>query len=124
VRIKLHPDGLVRVNDGGSTVYLDTLENFARDFGAAPPALPEGMTMLTYDSETKVLTYTDAKGNAHPVEGRATFAFGENVAGAIGAIGQAKLEREAAPVGAPEVAPAAAPAGLRVAGVRRDIARF
>jgi len=83
MRLKLHPDGYVRVNEGESTVYLDTRENFELDFGQALPALPEGMVMLTYDSDTKVLTYTDAKGNASPVEGKANFAFGELVAGTL-----------------------------------------
>lgn len=43
-----HPEGMVYVRTDEST-YGDTPENFARDYGAKAPPLPEGMTERIYE---------------------------------------------------------------------------
>lgn len=76
--MKLHrtPDGTVWIRgEDDATVWSGTVEEFAADRGRALPALPEGMTSFIYDTDAKVMTYYDRKGNAFPVEGEHVCTF-------------------------------------------------
>ena len=107
-----HPDNVIYVRDGGAS-YMDTPENFAKDFGAPAPALPEGMIECIYEPGGRHV-YFDKKQNAHSLEGVADSAEHEAVCRALDALlaAQAKRVAEAnAPRRAPAVAPERMPRG-------------
>jgi hypothetical protein len=131
MRIKIHPDGYVRVRDGEMTLYLATLAEFEQDAGIPVPPLPEQMVMAEYDTEAHILRYTDAQGNAHPVPGETEWAFGDMVAKRIDEIVAAKQARIAREVETPslEMAAAVEPVapqfvGMPVAKVRKIVEEF
>jgi hypothetical protein len=104
MRLKLHPDGFISLKDDG-VVYIDACVDFERAAKMKIPPLPEGMVMATYDTDTKVLVFTDAKGGAHPVEGAAPWEIGDAV---IASVLKIMAERAAQPP-APPVTPAPEP---------------
>lgn len=79
-----HRDGMVFLRDhsGCAHCYGEHNDKFVLDSGRALPPLPAGMVEMRYDSETKILVYFDAKGNAFPVEGQASFPFGDVICAA------------------------------------------
>lgn len=96
MRVKIHPDGFVRVRDRAAVLYVATLDEFKADFGTAAPPLPKGMVCAEYDTDTNILVYSDERGNAHPVEGVTEWKFGEAVAARVQKLAAAKVERLAA----------------------------
>jgi len=89
-----HPDGLVYVRaDNG--IYVDTLENFATDYGRSAPALPDGMIECIYESGRRHV-YFDAKQNAHALEGEAGCAEHEAICAKLDDLLAAQSQRIAA----------------------------
>jgi hypothetical protein len=77
---EIHPDGLIYVR-GDNATYCDTPENFALDYGAAAPALAEGMIVLRYDDATGLLCSSDGVTQRPAAE--AFRVFGDNAIAAL-----------------------------------------
>jgi len=103
-----HPDGLIYVR-GEQAGYMDTLENFARDYGHAAPALPVGMVECIYEPGGRHV-YFDAKQNAHPLEHEANSAEHEAICVKLDDLLTAQSRRVAAEDAAASAANAGRPA--------------
>jgi hypothetical protein len=97
VKFHRHQDGYVYVRDADDNViYAGTVEEFQQDRGTVLPPLPAGMVASIYDSDAKVMTYYDRKGNAHPVEGQCIDDYSEQTIQAKDALCATQSARVAA----------------------------
>lgn len=96
MKLQYHPDGIVYIRDGLATKYGNTTDNFALDYGApiTPPHAP--YVGYQYDTDTKILVYEDAFGNAFPIEGQADRPDLDTACQSVSAIQTAQATRETA----------------------------
>lgn len=91
MKLQLHPDGVVYLRDASDVLYSEARALFEAEIGSIE--LPAGMVALEYDEG--VLTWFDAKGNAFPVEGRASFAVGDEAMADLAGLLQRQAARNA-----------------------------
>lgn len=96
----IHPDSIIYVRTARGT-YVDTPANFARDHGAAAPAMPKGAVQALYDDVGKVLQFFDAKNNQIGVGQRGGWPFGETAIAAVSKLLAAQAKRTAPAAVAP-----------------------
>lgn len=87
-----HSDGRIYVRTDAAT-YIDTVENFTADNGAAPDALPDGVVERVYVPGRRH-ALGDGDGNT-VAGGDRVWAFGDNAIAAIATLIAAQTARNA-----------------------------
>lgn len=100
-----HPDSLIYVRTSAAT-YVDSVANFAKDFGRISP-LPDRVTHSLYDDQKRIHFQFDADGN-QLAAGTVPFPFGDAAIAAIDTLLKNQAARRAPALFAPP------PSGTRV----------